>query len=180
MAAWMGSRIYRALLKSTYGPRYARASEAHQLAREIKWARHVWPRLRPLLQKSKAPTSNREISNLCNRMDQLAQRLLTIAMRSAKELRIIADVLDGKEMQDPRQANIIAAYWDCLTLTGHPPTLAELRKVFVAGFGKRCWPTTDFSVRKTLQSLGLPLAKAKRGRPHGSRSQIGNLRRVKQ
>jgi hypothetical protein len=53
----------------------------------------------------------------------MAQRLLAVVMRSPKELRLVADVLDKQERQDPRQANIIGAYLACVTLTKRYPTL---------------------------------------------------------
>ncbi len=104
------------------------------------------------LQKTSRPSPLEQ--KLRNRMDRMAQRLLAVAMESPN-------------------------YLASLTLTGHRPTLAELRKEFAARFGKQSW-RGNFSVRKTLKLLRLPLAKAKRGRPHGSRSKIGNPRGVKQ
>jgi hypothetical protein len=53
----------------------------------------------------------------------MAQRLLAVVMRSPKELRLVADVLDKQERQDPWQANIIGAYLACVTLTKRYPTL---------------------------------------------------------
>jgi hypothetical protein len=105
----------------------------------------------------------------------VAKDLLAAAISSTKKLRQVADALDAldtEERWDPRMANIVYAYAGC---ENYPPTFPELRKAFVAKVGKQCW-STEFSVRKTLKLLRLPLAKAKRGRPHGSRSQIGNRR----
>jgi hypothetical protein len=105
-----------------------------------------------------------------------AKGLLDIAISSTTELRRLADALDAIEAgggPDARQMNIVKAYIDC---DNYPPTLRELREKFIARFGQRCWPT-DFSVRKTLAWLELPLAKGKRGRPRGSRSLISNPRR---
>jgi hypothetical protein len=155
----VASAIADAFLKCTYGKRYSTAPEAYDLASRIKYAR-----LLPTLpQRFNTSALNRRIRN---RMDQLAQRLLTLAIRSAKELRLVADALDKEQAQDPRQANIIVAYLACVRLmNGPPPTLADLQTKFVEMFGEQCWPQPEFSVRKTLKVLGLPLAKAKRGRP---------------
>ena len=155
--------------KCTYGKRF---SPAYQLAEEIiklrilstSRERNLHPFVKQWHRKWKSRT---------------AHILLLAAMRSATKLRQVADALDAhdaEKRQDPRQANIIKAYTDCVEKS-YPPTLPELREKFVARFGQQCWPA-DFSVRKTLRWLGLPWAKAKRGRPRGSRSQIGNPRRL--
>jgi hypothetical protein len=157
-----------AFLRCTYGKRYSKSLEAFELASEIKYARSTFPR-----ESDPADLNRRERNQIRKRKDSMGQRLLAAAMRSAKELRLIADVLDENESQDPRQSNIIGAYLACLVTNGRLPTLTELRREFVAGFGEHCWPA-PYSVRKTLEWLELPLAKAKRGRPGGSRSQIGN------
>jgi hypothetical protein len=110
----------------------------------------------------------------------MAQRLLAVAMKSPKKLKLIAEILDEEEMENPRQANIIGAYLACFTTKGCLPTLREVREKLVAKLDERNWPA-NFSLRKTLKSLNLPLAKGRRGpRPRGSRSQIGNSRRVEQ
>ncbi len=119
--------------------------------------------------------------------------LLVGAVSTSKRLREIADALDAKPMNDPRQVNIFKAYADCVEGRYPPtvaakgncfvrcnlPTLAQLRDAFVKRFGQECWPR-DFAVRKTLRVLGLELSKAQRGRPRGSRSKIGNPRRLEQ
>jgi hypothetical protein len=71
----------------------------------------------------------------------MAHRLLAVAMRSPKELRLVADVLDKQERQDPRQANIIGAYLACVTLTKRYPTLvpcAGARDHFISRSLLRC------------------------------------------
>ena len=176
-ARWVGyptvaAGIAATSLRCAHGRRYSKAPEAYELAREINYARFLCT-----LQKTSRPSPLEQ--KLRNRMDRMAQRLLAVAMESPKKLRLIAHVLDEEESHDPGQANIIGAYLASLTLTGHRPTLAELRKEFAARFGKQSW-RGNFSVRKTLKLLRLPLAKAKRGRPHGSRSKISNPRGVKQ
>jgi hypothetical protein len=141
--------------KCTYGKRF---SPAYELAEQIIYLRILSTRARernPFVRQWERKWKGRT-----------AHVLLLAAMKSAKKLRQVADALDARDAekrQDPRQANIIKAYTDCVEKS-YPPTLPELRKVFAARFGEQCWPA-DFSVRKTLNWLGLPLAKAKLGRP---------------
>lgn len=97
------------------------------------------------------------------------------AVASTKKLRELADALDAEKCDDPRQANILNAYEKCCAISC-PPTLPELRHAFVKRFGKRSWGS-DFAVRKTLKALGLRLRDARRGRPRGARSKIGNPKR---
>jgi len=109
----------------------------------------------------------------------VAKDLLAAAISSTEKLRQVADALDALDTEqgwDPRQSNIIHAYSDC---DNYPPTLREVREKLVAKLDERNWPS-EFSVRKTLKLLDLPLRKDKRGRPPGSRSKIGNRRRVEQ
>jgi hypothetical protein len=170
----VAATLAAAFLRSTHGKRYSKSPEAFELASEIKYARSTFPRESDL-----ADLKRRERNQIRKRKGSMGQRLLAVAMRSAKELRLIADVLDEEERQDPRQANIIGAYLACFVANSCHPTLEELRREFEAGFGKRCWPA-PYSVRKTLKLLDLPLRKDKRGRPPGSGSQIGNPRRLGQ
>ena len=110
---------------------------------------------------------------------EVRKGLLEAAIRSTAELRQVADALDAldtEERWDPRMANIVYAYAGC---ENYPPTLREVREKLVAKLDERNWPS-EFSVRKTLKLLDLPLRKDKRGRPPGSRSKIGNRRRVEQ
>jgi hypothetical protein len=109
-----------------------------------------------------------------------AKELLATVISSTAKLRQVADALDAldsEERWDRRMANITCAYANC---GSYPPTFPEVRQKFIEMFGEQCWPQPEFSVRKTLKVLGLPLAKAKRGRPQGSRSQIGNRTRFEQ
>jgi hypothetical protein len=101
--------------------------------------------------------------------------LLMGAVLSTKKLRELADALDAEPGVDPRQANILNAYVECCAISC-PPTLPELRNVFVKRHGKQSW-RSDFAVRKTLKKLGLRLSDARRGRPRGARSLIGNPKR---
>jgi len=115
---------------------------------------------------------------------QAAGMLLMGAVTSSKKLREVADALDAEKKESPSKANILRAYEDCIEGRYSPtvvargecflrcsvPTLAQLRDAFIRRFGEQCWPS-EFGVRKTLRNLGLPLRKAKKGRPVGSRSQ---------
>jgi hypothetical protein len=67
---------------------------------------------------------------------------------------------------DRRAEEIIVAYESCASF---PPSFSELKRAFIDKFGDSRW-SEDFSVRKTLQSLDLPLRPSKRGRPTGSKS----------
>jgi hypothetical protein len=121
---------------------------------------------------------------------QTAWILLVGAVSMNKSLREIADALDASPGDDPRQANILKAYADCIDGRYPPtvaekgdcfvkcylPTLAQLRNAFMKRFGEECWPG-DFSVRKTLNLLGLEVTKDKRGPKVGSRSLIRNRKR---
>ena len=163
-------RITVARKRSAYGRRYATEAGAYELAFMIKSLRT----LRTIPKRSDSLDQY-----MRNQMAKTAHYLLTAATISTKSLRLIAkalDAIDAEQREDPRQANIIKAYADC---DNYPPTLPEVREKFVAKLDERNWPT-DFSIRKTLKSMELPLAKARRGRPRGSRSQIGNRRHVEQ
>jgi hypothetical protein len=129
----------------------------------------------------------------------IGKKLLAIAISSTPKLRQVADALDAldtEERCDPRMANIVSAYACC---ANYPPTFPELRKKFVEMFGEQSWPQPEFSIRNRLRGLGLPLAKAKRGRPARTRPkrrrrqwgdpiktfavskrEIGSLRRLEQ
>jgi hypothetical protein len=162
-----------AFRKTIYGRRYATARETYDLASGIEILRTI--------AVSPAASAYRRFEHQDLHLRAWAAKsLLDFAIGSTRKLRQVADALDAVEAekrQDPRQFNILNAYSTC---DNYPPTFAELRKTFVAKFGSRSW-TRDYSVRKTLKWLGLPLAKGKRpGRPRGSRSKIGNPRRVEQ
>jgi hypothetical protein len=169
----VAATIAAAFLRSTHGKRYSKSPKAFELASEIRYARSTFPR-----ESDSADLKQRERNQIRKRKGSMGQRLLEIAMRSAKELRLVADALEEEESEDPRQSNIIGAYLVFLRKR-LIPTLAELREEFEERFGKESW-TGDFSVRKTLKLLGLPLAPARRGRPRDPRSKIGNLRRIQQ
>lgn len=155
--------------KIRYGRRY---SDLFDLARDIK-------SLHPLFQRTMrtqlGPSENRLVN-------ATAMSLLKAAVASSKQLREVAAALDAETRKDPFQVNILRAYQDCTDDPEQPPTLADVRNAFVKRFS-RDWRVacdndlsgkSDFSVRKTLRMLGLPLANARRGRPAGARSLIGN------
>ncbi len=148
-------------MRAAYGKRYV--PELYDLAGGIQTLRDY----------ELTPSDTRKVSA------SVAKKLLSVAISSTAELRQVADALDAldtEERWDPWMANIIYAYSSC---DWYPPTFPELRIKFAAMFGQHCW-STEFAVRKTLKFLGLPLAKAKRGRPGGSRSQISDPSRLGQ
>ena len=101
----------------------------------------------------------------------LGTQLFQTAIVSPKYLGKIAEALrklDDLGAVDPRAAAIITAYEKCGSF---PPTFSELKRAFSAQFGESRW-RGDYSVRKTLRSLKLPVSKSKRGRPAGSKSRI--------
>jgi hypothetical protein len=167
--------VLDALWKSFYGKRYSSAPEAYDVAKGIEMLRHI------VVSPGTLTYQAFEHQDTPLR-PWAAKSLLNLAITSTAKLRRVADALDfldapfSEQSRDDRQLNIFRAYADC---DNNPPTLREVREKFVARFGEQCWPV-DFSVRKTLKWVGLPLAKAKRGRPRGSRSQIGNPRRLGQ
>ena len=76
----------------------------------------------------------------------------------------------------PNGHALVNAYTACASF---PPTFSEVKDGFIAKFGKKKWnggneddkSHGDFSARKTLKSLGLPLKEKKKGRPAGAKSQ---------
>jgi hypothetical protein len=165
--------VLDALGKSFYGKRYTAGPEAYDLANGIQTLRCI--AMHPETYASR-PFNDQDLPL----KSWAAKSLLAIALTSNRKLRQVADALDFLDVPsseltpDARQLNILRAYADC---DNNPPTLGEVRQKFLATFGRRCWPA-DFSVRKTLKSLRLPLAKDKQGRRRGSVSQIGNPRRL--
>jgi len=114
---------------------------------------------------------------LRKRRAKIADALLQGAMDQPRRLRTLADALEAAPTEDPQQKHILGAWEDCVKgryapmaevgecyLQGDLPTLSQLRGAFVARFGEQCWPA-DFTVRKTLRVLGLPLKRAKLGAP---------------
>jgi hypothetical protein len=152
-----------ALMRAAYGKRYV--PELYDLAGGIQGLRDSG--------------EDPQTSGMRKLSAWAAKELLATVISSTDKLRQVADALDAldsEERWDRRMANITCAYANC---GSYPPTFPEVRQKFIEMFGEQCWPQPEFSVRKTLKVLGLPLAKARPGRPGGSRSQIiGNPRRV--
>jgi hypothetical protein len=203
--AEIDAQLLRALEKCRYGRRY---SPAYELALEIKTLRQflsdrnhsaadrltlLWNKVETMwldVFEQKPGLDVKELYDIRVAL-RTAWILLIAAITTSKKLREVADALDAAPADDPRQANILKAYADCIEGRYRPtvaektdrfvkcylPTLAQLREAFVERFGEKSWPR-DFSVRKTLRLLGLELTKAKRGRPVGSGSKIGNPRRL--
>jgi hypothetical protein len=142
-----------ALMRAAYGKRYV--PEVYDLAGGIQTLRDY----------ELTPSDTRKVST------SVARELLAVAISSTAELRQVADALDALDTEegwDPRMANITCAYAKC---ENYPPTFPEFRQKFMAMFGEQCWPRPEYSVRKTLKSLGLPLTRARRGRPPRAGSQ---------
>jgi hypothetical protein len=177
-SAEIEAQLDAAWQKCGYGKTYSRA---YEVAERIKFIRFL---LSEKEEKDVDPNLNCVEANY---ILQTAGILLIAAITTSKKLREIADAIDAEKRLDPRQANILEAYTDCIegrypptivetsecSVTCYLPTLAQLREAFVKRFGQECWPK-DFAVRKTLKVLGLQLSEGKRGRPSGSRSIIHN------
>jgi hypothetical protein len=111
---------------------------------------------------------NQERKELMMLARVLGTRLFQVAIASPKYLGKIAEALWKLDpgAVDPRAEAILTAYEECGSF---PPAFSELKRAFIARFGESRW-RGDYSVRKTLRSLGLPLSKSKRGRPPGAKS----------
>ena len=76
---------------------------------------------------------------------------------------------------------MIWAYEKCAS---YPPAFGEVKDAFISVFGKEKWNKGDdddkshgdFSARKTLKILRLPLKKMKKGRRPGSKSLLKLVR----
>jgi hypothetical protein len=153
-------RITFARKRAAFGSRYATELGAYELADMIK-------------SLPTRPTIPQRFDSLDQRaryqMAKTAHYLLTVATTSTESLRLVADALDALDSdlgENPAQNNIITAYEKAYKTCGkRAPTFPEVRKTFVAMFGDACWRGSDYSVRKTLKSLELPLTRARLGRP---------------
>ena len=204
-AAEIDAQLSRAWQKCRYGKKY---SPAYEVARQIKTLRKflssknhsavnrlilLWRKLDAAWLGIMGRTPDLDVKEWCDLHIALSTAwvLLVVTVSSNKKFRKIADALDAQPSgEDPRLANILKAYDDCIDGTYPPtivekgdgfvrchlPTLAQLRDRFEKRFGQKCWPG-DFSVRKTLRLLGLELSEAKRGPKVGSRSLIRNRKR---
>jgi hypothetical protein len=177
-AAELDAQLDVAWQKCLYGRTY---SPAYEMARRIKLIRFI-------LSKKEEGDASPNLNWSERRLTiQTAGLLLIGAITSSKKLREVADALDAEKGEDPRQANILKAYEDCIQGRYPPtvvergdcfvrcsvPTLAQLRDAFIKRFGEKSWPSR-FGVEKALRKFGLLLRKSKRGRPVGSRSLIRN------
>jgi hypothetical protein len=165
-------RITFARKTAAFGRRYATETGAYELGDMIKSLRGF-----PIIpQKSDPFTLDQHLRTL---RAKTAFYLLKAATISSKSLRLIANALeaiDADRGENPSQDNIITAYEKAYRKCGgkRAPTFPELRETFLGIYGERCWRGShrdpsergaDYSVRKTLDSLQLPLTGAKRGRP---------------
>lgn len=120
-------------------------------------------------------------------IEETASVLLLGAITASSKLHDVATALETEASESPTQAHILKAYEDCIegrypptrTERGKcfvrcsPPTLAQLQEAFIKRFGQQCWPSRQ-GVEKMLRTFELPLSKAKRGRPVGSKTKIRN------
>jgi hypothetical protein len=167
-----------AKLRIAYGKHF----RARRMAMEIDYVRKLilrqqrWPNLRLKLDRR---------DPLIRSVQILQANLTELALKNPVELREVAKFylnLKDSGAVDHRAKAIVQAYRFCAL---YPPTITEIRRAFYGLFGgdgrkrsligKRKWPSRDFSVRKTLLSLDLPIRAAKRGAPKGSRSKLGNF-----
>jgi hypothetical protein len=80
-------------------------------------------------------------------------------------LRLIADELEKSEtLGDDRKSKIVSAYFDALFQNEGKPEIGQVRFLFDTKWGNGL-DVSDWSIRKTLGSLRLPLKPGKRGRP---------------
>jgi hypothetical protein len=119
--------------------------------------------------------------------EQMKEALLWVALNNPEGLCEIAKALcwlkGARKRDKSRGYDLIDAYSQCaffqLAATSFPPTLNEVKHTFIARLGKKKWngghdndPSKgDWSARKTLKRLGLPLKEMKKGRRVGSKSQ---------
>jgi hypothetical protein len=112
--------------------------------------------------------------------ENVKEILLSFALYAPERLRELADALcrlnRSKRDKCPKAGYLISAYARC---DSFPPPFAELKQKFIATFGEKKWAADDngddpcsgdYSARKTLKLLKLPLAKSKSGRPIGAKS----------
>jgi hypothetical protein len=111
--------------------------------------------------------------------EKVKETLLSFALYAPGRLREIADALcslnHSKGHKCPRGGCLLVAYARC---NSFPPTFSEVKQTFIATYWEKKWnggnvddqSHGDFSARKTLKALKLPLAKSKLGRPIGKKS----------
>jgi hypothetical protein len=169
--------IRNAKAKIAYGKHFP----ARQLAQQIQILRKMLLKEYGTLERALDELqSTEEPSGIVTLAQSYARQLLSVVLVNPRALGLVAEAfskLQDSGAEDPRAMKIIDAYEHC---ESWPPTLGELKRTFIARSGINRWRSSHFSVRKTLKSLGLRLAKDKLGRPRGSRSQIGNPKRVRE
>jgi hypothetical protein len=116
--------------------------------------------------------------------ERAKETLLSLALNDPERLREFANALcwlkrakARKRDKCPRGHDLVSAYAQCAFMQ-FPPTFSKVKRTFAVCFGEKKWngghdddPTAgDYSARKTLETLKLPLAKSKRGRPIGKKS----------
>jgi hypothetical protein len=131
---------------------------------------------------------NAEQLALCVREEEyhplLKGYLLFLALNNPEELCKVGKELCRQKRRRrnplwkcPRGHDLQAAYYEACSDSTSAPTFSKVKAAFIAKHGKTKWGNNDddpkagdFSARMTLNILGLPLQKAKRGRPRGSKS----------
>jgi hypothetical protein len=161
-AAKFEAAIRNAKARIAYGKHFP----ARQLAEEIQALRKMLLKEYGTLERAlDALQSTQEPSGIVTLAQSYARQLLSVALVSPRALRLVGEAfakLQDSGAEDPRAMNIIDAYEHC---ESWPPTFGELKRTFIARSGVNCWRSSDFSVRKTLKSLELPLAGDRLGRP---------------
>jgi hypothetical protein len=80
--------------------------------------------------------------------------------------RLIADEVERsqKRNDEDRRSKIVSSYFDAVSRNKGKPEFRQVRFLFDTKWGKGL-DVTDYSMRKTLRSLRLPLKPGKPGRP---------------
>jgi hypothetical protein len=117
--------------------------------------------------------------------EQAKEALLWLALNNPERLRELTKALcwlkeARKRDKCPRGHDLVGAYAQCAFAPGasFPPSFGEVKHAFIEWRGKKKWngghdddPSSgDYSSRKTLKILGLPLKEKKCGRPIGAKS----------
>jgi len=123
---------------------------------------------------------------------QAKEVLLYLALNNPERLLELAKALCWFERYKrtwrckcPNGHDLVRAYEACASF---PPIFGEVKDAFIAKYGKKKWngghdddPSAgDFSARRTLKTLGLPLKEKKKGRPAGSKSAPLGPQRLKE
>lgn len=106
------------------------------------------------------------------RTQMLMKNLMRCALERPDYLRDVADTLiQLKKTSGVKTANDRAVVLELITAYefSDDATIPEIRRAFIARYGKDRWPG-NVSARRTLLGFDLRLGKAKRGRPKGAKS----------